>query len=491
MKTLYLCLLSVFSCVIVRSQTNSGSVQTLLDSRYPILDPSFVQGPFYGLNEMLYITTDSSSTSIWIRTVAPDSFAWMNPSLVFTNSNPKRFPVGGFVTMDEPVVFWEEASAGSSTIRYSLLKDSAWTNPSIVMPSVYPQSRPIVGNMLFQYDPIILGWIENDSVVTVSWCPDSVYSVRRWKKDPGAHISSPVASIDFSYGLCAWQEGTDSSETIQWVTIDDSSKIQTLDDGDEIANRNPGFIRGAGTLVWSTGRGQPVNLLAERFLPWYLPPYGLGQLTDETEGECIFGGGELYPLVTSVPRLQKASEYTMYNFVAWRWRFEDSSAIVLFYPPLYPPTRKEIWSRDSLTLPVVTLPLFKRDTMSFWTVWVESNAEEWRLNSTLTSFYYTNGGVAPYHPEKMVLLSQNYPNPFNPGTTIRFSIPSRSQVRLTIFNLLGQQIAQLADEEMNAGSYERMWNAGVASGMYFYRIEAVSVADGKRYVDVKKMVLVR
>jgi len=89
-------------------------------------------------------------------------------------------------------------------------------------------------------------------------------------------------------------------------------------------------------------------------------------------------------------------------------------------------------------------------------------------------------------------LRQNYPNPFNPSTTIRYSIRTRSRVRLTIFNLLGQQIAVLANEEMNAGSYERTWNANVASGMYFYRIEVVSVSDpGKRFVDVKKMVLLK
>jgi hypothetical protein len=90
------------------------------------------------------------------------------------------------------------------------------------------------------------------------------------------------------------------------------------------------------------------------------------------------------------------------------------------------------------------------------------------------------------------LLFQNYPNPFNPSTTIRFSIPERSRIHVTIFNLLGQQVAELANEEMNAGNFERIWNANVASGLYFYRLEAVSVSNpSKRFVDVKKMVLVR
>jgi predicted peptidase len=88
--------------------------------------------------------------------------------------------------------------------------------------------------------------------------------------------------------------------------------------------------------------------------------------------------------------------------------------------------------------------------------------------------------------------SQNYPNPFNPSTRIQFSVPTRSRVRLTIFNLLGQQVAELANEEMSAGSFERIWNANVASGLYFYRLEAVSVTDpSKRFVDVKKMILLK
>ncbi|MDD1748751.1 MAG: T9SS type A sorting domain-containing protein, partial [Methanothrix sp.] len=89
-------------------------------------------------------------------------------------------------------------------------------------------------------------------------------------------------------------------------------------------------------------------------------------------------------------------------------------------------------------------------------------------------------------------LSQNYPNPFNPSTAIQFVLPQRSRVRLTIFNLLGQQVSELANEDMVSGSHERIWNPNVASGMYFYRIEAVSVSDpSKRFVDVKKLLFLK
>jgi hypothetical protein len=94
-------------------------------------------------------------------------------------------------------------------------------------------------------------------------------------------------------------------------------------------------------------------------------------------------------------------------------------------------------------------------------------------------------------PEKFS-LSQNYPNPFNPSTTIRYQLPSRSTVRLVITNTLGQEVAVLVSGEKEAGYHELEWRANVASGVYFYRIDAVSVSNpNNRFVEVKKMVLLK
>ena len=90
------------------------------------------------------------------------------------------------------------------------------------------------------------------------------------------------------------------------------------------------------------------------------------------------------------------------------------------------------------------------------------------------------------------MLSQNYPNPFNPSTTITYSIPERSTVRLSIFNTLGQKISEIVNEVKEAGSYEQSFNASqLSSGIYFYRIEAASVINSKTFVETKKMVLLR
>ena len=84
-------------------------------------------------------------------------------------------------------------------------------------------------------------------------------------------------------------------------------------------------------------------------------------------------------------------------------------------------------------------------------------------------------------------LSQNYPNPFNPSTTIKFGLPESGFVDLRVYNMLGQEIASLFNEELSAGYHEASFeNNDIASGIYFYKIDV----QGK-YHSIKKMVLVK
>ncbi|OGU54299.1 MAG: hypothetical protein A2V66_13960 [Ignavibacteria bacterium RBG_13_36_8] len=83
-------------------------------------------------------------------------------------------------------------------------------------------------------------------------------------------------------------------------------------------------------------------------------------------------------------------------------------------------------------------------------------------------------------------LSQNYPNPFNPTTTIKFTIPEASNIKIIIYNALGKEVKTLMDEFKERGSYTLEWNAtNLSSGIYIYKMET------QNFFDVKKMLLLK
>jgi hypothetical protein len=85
-----------------------------------------------------------------------------------------------------------------------------------------------------------------------------------------------------------------------------------------------------------------------------------------------------------------------------------------------------------------------------------------------------------------IVTREKFPNPFNPSTTIRYGLPNRSHVLLTVFNTLGQRVSTLMNGEQEAGYHEVKFDGSrLGSGLYFYRIEAGS------FVWARKLVLIR
>lgn len=101
------------------------------------------------------------------------------------------------------------------------------------------------------------------------------------------------------------------------------------------------------------------------------------------------------------------------------------------------------------------------------------------------SYKYSNQVEVEVHPSKFS-LEQNYPNPFNPSTIINYTIPQRTNVKLSVYNILGSEIARLVNETKNAGAYEIQFDASkFPAGVYLYTIEAGN------YKAMKKLVLIK
>jgi hypothetical protein len=180
--------------------------------------------------------------------------------------------------------------------------------------------------------------------------------------------------------------------------------------------------------------------------------------------------------------------------------------VVVTFPttPFFKPAGPQSWTIDSLAVndtvqvPVSLLFLGRQQSSDAFThyapslTWTSGGTTYRRNQKILVDFQNTITGDAKTNspiPRRFELY-QNYPNPFNPSTTIKYDLPKESRVKIVVYDILGRKVATLVDEMKKAGSYQVIWDANrLASGVYFYRTEAVS-AD-KRFVDVKKMILVK
>jgi hypothetical protein len=106
------------------------------------------------------------------------------------------------------------------------------------------------------------------------------------------------------------------------------------------------------------------------------------------------------------------------------------------------------------------------------------------------SFEYSNEIEVEINPKEFA-LEQNYPNPFNPATSIQYTIGSKQFVQLKVYDVLGNEIATLVNEEKSAGSYQVEFyvaqdsRPAIASGIYFYKLQA------GEFVQIKKMILIK
>ena len=120
-----------------------------------------------------------------------------------------------------------------------------------------------------------------------------------------------------------------------------------------------------------------------------------------------------------------------------------------------------------------TAPVQKSQTLKF--VVSALTGEKWVKEIT----------VAVAAPEKFEVF-QNYPNPFNPTTTITYSIPTAAHVQLSIYDALGRHLVTLIDEHQEPGIRTKQFDgAGLASGMYFYRLQAGAYSETRKLLLMK------
>ncbi|MCW9094671.1 MAG: T9SS type A sorting domain-containing protein, partial [Ignavibacteriaceae bacterium] len=131
---------------------------------------------------------------------------------------------------------------------------------------------------------------------------------------------------------------------------------------------------------------------------------------------------------------------------------------------------------------------------SLYSVCFVDTLNGWIVGEGGTIIHTTDGGGVvnvkneddEFSIPKEYFLSQNYPNPFNPSTTIRWQQPETGLVTLKIYDVLGNEIVTLVNEEKSVGIYEINWNANkLSSGIYFYQLKAGSFSQTKKMILLK------
>lgn len=211
---------------------------------------------------------------------------------------------------------------------------------------------------------------------------------------------------------------------------------------------------------------------------------------DMTNGLWVYSFSDLAPRIP-VSLLEPAISDTVSadSAVVFRWtRTTDPVRDPHYYEVhLSGPGLDTLWTSSDSVSEFNGSGIFLPGEAYTWTV---SARDEWNTSPSPDTFTFDVEGVTGTEPPSgtplVFHLSQNYPNPFNPTTGIAFEISSASHVTLRVYNLLGQQVAELVNGLLPAGRRDVRFNARTfSSGVYFYKLSA------GEFVQTRKMVLSR
>jgi len=309
-------------------------------------------------------------------------------------------------------------------------------------------------------------------------------------------IFPTIVSDGIGGAFITWQDWRNGNFDIYAQRINADSTVRWTANGVAICtaagNQNVPTIVGDGNggaiITWHDNRNGNIDIYAQRInadstLRW----------TADGAAVCTVAGGQAYPVAVSDGSGGAVILWWDYrdgvNYNIYAQRISDGGTIQ--------------WSADGVAVCTATGYQSNPFIVSDGSGGAIATWEDQRIGGGNSDIYaqriYSNGNLYTSVKDLSRIvpnefkLGQNYPNPFNPSTTIEIGLPVKSRVTLRVYNMLGQEVALLINgRELPAGLQQVSWMAGAASGVYIYRMEAVSLNDpGKGFVEAKKMLLVK
>ena len=410
-------------------------------------------------------------------------------------STPQTSPdIAHLGTTSRPlIVAWQWWKEGRWQIWYSTRSDStpAWSTPQLLV-------TDSIDNTSVQLRPYNYG-----SVAVVAWRRKNVLQYRFWTPDSmSVPATLAVSAVDtFEYDLSVQDDLELHAEalTAVWTSRNDTASFFV---GRAVTGYSQMRVLLTDTASGSATMRHPRSFVALRSSPRLFAeggPAGHSEIFeyDSNNGHGSFGNlsqdstadnrnprAFQTPILIDIFSNKVAAGPSVFFDILVYEKVRGSDSMLVFARYQMGDTVRSAGHNKDASVGSETLWFFSRS--SILVVWESSRSGRSHLFGRVVPSFVGAVDDPMADLQRGFALFQNYPNPFNPSTTIRYTLPRRSHVTLTVFEVLGQKVAELVNGDIDAGYHEIQFNANdLASGVYFYRIQAGS------YVETKSLLLIR
>ena len=493
-KLTYLFILLISSINIFSQYGNNFPVKQITSFNFDVRNPQFLINSGYSTGNqgfLIFEAHSDSSINIGVLNYDAEGDTFFNPIMLTNNNGDNINPVGAYFYNKNRIIFYQTNLKGTWDIAYVEYKNDQWTIPTILIDSSGNETNPsfIVdqsydGNQIsivFEKDSSIYRLTETDSTLAI----DTIF-----EKNDSLYYIQPTAFSQYIYAgqrktyFAAKEIDNKNNARIvlsSWSSNKEDERKILVDSG---FVDNPKFYQDNTSYLFFESKADGyksifdidytrVNSIAEKLI--YNPHGDITSLSIST----------IYPVLTK-NSLRKISGPSFYWLYTYKLIKNDSAFIRTGYDFNYDtaPNDSLFYTRVTNSKPGIgALGLFNNYYIYYY-LWEDSL--NGKINFMGKKVIESLGAVEPRVIPQNYQLYQNYPNPFNPSTKIKFYIPKNNNVKLVIYNVLGEKVKTLIDGYMFSGEHEiEFLPANKASGIYFYQLVAGN------YTLVKKMIYLK